>query len=230
VLGMNVLVVDDEEKIVKIIKLYLEKEGFTVYVAYNGKTAYDLFLSTPLDLIILDLMLPDIDGETLCEMIRKSSSIPMMMLTAKVDEASIIHGLNIGADDYVIKPFSPKQLLARVHAILRRVKKDDESKVLRFNHNDLVIVPNTYEVWFKGDKVEFTPIEFKLLLAFTLNPKRIWTREDLITEVYGHDFDGYDRAIDSHIKNIRKKMDTNPPTFIKTVHGVGYKFGGEAND
>ncbi|WP_291569487.1 response regulator transcription factor [Clostridium sp. UBA4548] len=227
---IKILAVEDEVKILEIIKAYLQREGYEVITATNGKEAMKFFSQEEFSLAILDLMLPDITGEEICKLIRKKSDIPIIMLTAKVDEASIINGLSIGSDDYVTKPFSPKQLVARVNALIRRYEsKFSTENILSYN-NELFIDLNNLEVR-KGDNlISLTATEFKLLTLLAKNPKRVFSREDLISYVLGDDFEGFDRTIDSHIKNLRQKVEDNTrkPRYILTVHGFGYKFGGEA--
>ncbi len=223
----RILVVDDEIKIVEVVKSYLEKYGYEVIAAYSGSEAFAQFKSQSPALIILDLMLPDISGEEICRKLREDSDIPIIMLTAKVDEENILQGLNLGADDYVTKPFSPRQLIARVEAVLRRTEKQ-AAAVLAFNNNDLLIDLHHYEVKKAGSPVSMTPNEFKILCALIGHPNKVFTRNELIFIVSGEDFEGFDRVIDTHIKNIRQKIetDTKNPRYILTVHGVGYRFGG----
>lgn len=222
----RILIIEDEKKISDIVTLYLDKEGFAVDVAANGEEGLQFMKESP-DLIILDLMLPDIPGEEICKMIRERSNVPIIMLTAKSAEEERIRGLGIGADDYVVKPFSPRELVARVKALLRRVgpsKKD----LLSFNRGLLVLNPVRFEVRIGGKNVELTETEFRILLALSERPGIVFTREQLINMVQGYDFEGYDRTIDAHIKNIRHKLGEDPkkPVFIKTVYGLGYKFTG----
>lgn len=227
----KILVVDDEIKIVEVVKSYLENSGYSVCEAYTGKTALEMVEKAPPSLIILDLMLPDITGEELCRIIRKESMVPIIMLTAKTEEEDILRGLNIGADDYIIKPFSPRQLVARVEAVLRRagVSALPMSGALSFNNGDLVVDTVKYEVRKKGAVVNLTPSEYKILVAVIKYPQKTFTREELISLVLGEDFDGYDRTIDAHIKNLRQKIENDPknPRYILTLYGVGYRFGGE---
>ena len=228
----TVLVVDDEAKIVDVLKSYLEKEGFFVVCAYSGSEAISRFERYAPALIILDLMLPDLPGEEVCRAIRKKSHAPIIMLTAKTEEVDILKGLNIGADDYVTKPFSPRQVVARVNAVLRRTLSEavpiaDEYS---FRNRELVIDSMRHEVLRNDEPVALTPGEFKLLLTMAKYPTKTFTREELIHMALGDDFEGYDRVIDTHIKNIRQKIepDAKKPRYILTVHGVGYKFGGDA--
>ncbi|MDF2522696.1 MAG: DNA-binding response regulator [Clostridiales bacterium] len=227
----KILVVDDEIKIVEVIKSYLVNSGYTVCVAYNGKDALDRFDKVNPSMVILDLMLPDISGVEICKTLRKKSRVPIIMLTAKAEEDDILNGLNLGADDYITKPFSPRQLVARVDTVLRRV--DDMeiplSSKLSFNNDDLLIDTIKYEIKKREVIVSLTPNEFKLLLTMAKYPDKAFTRSELIFQVLGQDFDGYDRTIDTHIKNIRQKIEDDPktPKYILTVHGIGYRFGGE---
>ncbi len=222
----KILIVEDERKISEVVKSYLEMEGFTAVIAETGNEALQR-IKEDFDLIILDLMLPDIDGETICSSIREFSDIPIIMLTAKSSEEERIKGLGIGADDYVVKPFSPRELVARVKALLRRTRRD-EKKVLSFNKGLLIIETTSMEVKKDGRIVTLTPTEFKILLLLAENPQKVFTRLQIVNTVQGYDFEGYDRVIDAHIKNIRRKIEDNPqkPLFIKTVYGTGYKFIG----
>ena len=224
----NILVVDDEYKIVEVIKVYLEKSGYNVITAFNGKDAIKEYQNNNIDLIILDLMLPDISGEDICKTLREKSNVPIIMLTAKIQEEDALNGFNIGADDYVTKPFSPKILVSKVNAILKRIGSN-EKKRLYFNYGDLVIDTASYEVFKKDEKVTLTPSEFKILLELSKNPNVVFTREELMDKTMKEDNYVYDRIIDSHIKNIRSKIEDNSkdPKYVLTVHGVGYKFGGE---
>lgn len=227
----SILIVDDETKIVEVIKSYLESSGYEVYTASNGEAALASFERNQPSLIILDLMLPDISGEEVCRRLRKQSRVPIIMLTAKIEEKDILNGLDIGADEYVTKPFSPRQLVARVAALLRRAEEDTIplARIMSFFNDDLVIDFQSYEVKKNGDVVNLTPNEFKILGALLKYPQKVFTREELIRYVMGEDFDGYNRIIDTHIKNLRQKIETDSrnPKYILTVHGIGYKFGGE---
>jgi len=226
----TVLIVDDEKGIVEVVRDYLLNAGFHVLEAYNGRDALALFDQMAPDLVVLDLMLPDITGEEVCRMIRRKSRVPIIMLTAKVAEADLLKGFNLGADDYVTKPFSPRQLLARIQAILRRVSDEAYTLAdqLSFKNGDLVIDSLRHEVRKGGEPVSLTPIEFKILASLGKYPTKVFTREELISLALEDDYQGNDRVIDSHIKNIRQKIedDTRDPQYIQTVHGVGYKFGG----
>ncbi|MGE5614445.1 MAG: response regulator transcription factor [Bacillota bacterium] len=227
----KILVVDDEVKIVEVIKSYLENTGYSVYGAYNGKEALEKFEKENPALVVLDLMLPDMTGEQICRELRKRSRVPIIMLTAKIEEEDILEGLKIGADDYITKPFSPRQLVARVEAVLRRAYDSPVplSCLLSFNNGDLVIDTLKYEVKKEGRIVNLTPNEYKLLLTMVKYPGKAFTRNELIYMALGDDFDGYDRTIDTHIKNLRQKIESDPknPKYILTIHGIGYRFGGE---
>ncbi|RJQ22385.1 MAG: DNA-binding response regulator [Nitrospiraceae bacterium] len=225
----RILVIEDEQKIAEIVKAYLEKDGFHVTVAPTGRKAMSL-LKDKYDLIILDLMLPDMDGEDICLAVRKDSDVPIIMLTAKSEEEDRIKGLGIGADDYVVKPFSPRELVARVKAMLRRVKGAKESS--SFNKGGLVIDSFRFEVRKSGSPVVLTPTEFRLLQCLAERPGQIFSRLQLVNVILGYDFEGYDRTIDAHIKNIRHKIEEDPrdPSYIKTVYGVGYRFIGQPDE
>lgn len=226
-----ILVVDDEIKIAEVVKSYLEKSGFTVFVAHDCAQAQLVLDRHPVDLMILDLMLPDMSGEDFCKKTRQTSRIPIIMLTAKVEEADFLNGLAIGADDYVTKPFSVRQLVAKVQALLRRSVESYAPLTTQFSYfgGDLVIDTNRHEVHKQGQPVSLTPNEFKILLCLATSPHKVFSREALIMSALGEDYEGYDRTVDSHIKNLRQKIetDTKNPKYILTVHGVGYRFGGE---
>lgn len=227
-MGKKIFVVDDEIKILEVVKSYLEHEGFSVITETNGNNVLNTFKKEKPDLVILDLMLPGISGEELCKRLRQFSNVPILMLTAKVQESDKINGFSIGADDYITKPFSPRELVMRVKAILRRTTDDVPlAEVMSFNNDDLVVDLRAHTVRKKGVVVNLTPNEFKILKILIRNPNRVFTREELIEKVMGFDYEGYDRTIDAHIKNLRQKIedDTKNPVYIKTVYGVGYKFG-----
>lgn len=228
----KLLVADDEEMIREAVASYLESQGYQVFRAENGEEALNILKREPISLVILDLMLPDLPGEEVCVRIRKQSRVPIIMLTAKNVEYDMIHGLDLGADDYITKPFSLKNLSARVQAVLRRSTEDlvPLARQFSWNQGDLVIDYDRKEVRKKGEPVALTAIEWKLLAAFTKYPQKIFNRENLIELVFGLDFSGYDRVIDTHIKNLRKKIedDSKQPVYLCTVHGMGYKFGGTA--
>jgi len=227
----TILIVDDEVKIVEVVKSYLENSGYRAECAYNGAQALQLFDTCAPVLVILDLMLPDMSGEDVCRVIRKKSKTPIIMLTAKVEEENIIGGLTLGADDYITKPFSPRQLMARIEAVLRRIPGDISAPSVDFSYNDgeLVIDDLRHEVRKRGVNVLLTPNEYKILLTLAKYPARAFSRDELIAFALGDEFNGFDRVIDTHIKNIRQKLgdDSKSPEYIITVHGTGYKFGRE---
>jgi DNA-binding response OmpR family regulator len=224
----KVLVVDDEPKIVEVVSSYLVRAGFAPVNAATGAQALALFETVRPCLVILDLMLPDISGEEVCRRLRARSRVPVIMLTAKIEDADAVKGLSIGADDYVTKPFSPRQLMARVEAVLRRAGGTAAplARQLSFGDGDLMLDTGTGEVRKAGAPVSVTPRELKLLQVLASNPGRIFSREDLIAHALGDDFSGFDRTIDAHVKNLRQKIETNPraPRYLLTVHGMGYKF------
>jgi two-component system, OmpR family, alkaline phosphatase synthesis response regulator PhoP len=225
----KVLVVDDDTKIVELVKLYLNRDGYTVLTAYDGNEALRLARDSHPDLIVLDIMLPGMDGLQVCRMLRKESSVPIILLTAKTTEQDRIVGLDLGADDYVTKPFSPKELAARVRAVFRRMP--DESLQLgpsELKIGELTINFPQHGVYLGGKPVYLTPVEFKLLGVLIREPNRVFSRAQLIERVLGYDFDGFDRTIDVHILNLRRKLEpvTGSHKFIKTVYGAGYKFSG----
>jgi DNA-binding response OmpR family regulator len=224
-----VLAVDDEPMILEVVASLFESKGFKVFKAENGKRALDIFERESLSLVILDLMLPDVSGEELCRRMRAKSRLPIIMLTAKAEEENLLKGLEIGADDYITKPFSLKELYARSQAVLRRVSEDLLSSRYSFNGGDLVLDFEHSSFQSGGRAVSLTPNEIKLLGALIRYPGKVFTRAELIEAALNEEFDGYDRAIDSHIKNLRQKLEEEPknPRYILTVHGIGYKFGGE---
>jgi len=227
----TILIVDDEPKIVEVVKSYLENSGYNIYEAYNGKQALEIFEKVSPSLVVLDLMLPDMTGEEICRTLRMKSRVPIIMLTAKIEEKDILNGLDIGADDYMTKPFSPRQLVARINALLRRTKENGEplADILSYYDADLIVDYKNHSVKKGGADVNLTPNEYKILLAMAEYPNKAFTRDELISIVIGEDFEGFDRTIDTHIKNIRQKIETDPknPKYILTLHGIGYRFGGE---
>lgn len=226
--NMNILVVEDERNISDVIKAYLEQDNFNVFLAYDGKKAIDLFKDKTIHLIILDLMIPKLSGIEVCKQIRGISNVPIIMLTAKTEEEDKIKGLSIGADDYVSKPFSPKELVSRVKALIRRSYRDNTplAEDLSFNNGDLEININKMLVRKNKHEIDLTVNEFRILLALLSNPNQTLSREQLIESAFGHDYEGFDRTIDTHIKNIRQKIedDSKSPQYIKTIYGAGYKF------
>jgi DNA-binding response OmpR family regulator len=228
---LSVLIVDDEIKILEVVASLFESKGFLVYVASNGLEALQMFENHTINLVILDLMLPDISGEEVCRRIRQKSRVPIIMLTAKVTDEDMVDGLGFGADDYITKPFSLKVLYARAETVLRRSVESVTPLYRRnaFREGDLIVDFDKNIVKKKGEVVLLTPSEIKILASLIRFPGKVFTREEIIEIALGSEFDGYDRAIDNHIKNLRQKIedDTKSPNYVITVHGVGYKFGGE---
>ena len=214
----RILLIEDETLVSDVIKKYLEKEGYEVYVTDNGSEALNLFRSLNPAMIILDLMLPDMDGEDICKEIRKESDVYIIMLTAKSSLEEKIEGLGMGADDYLVKPLSPRELVARVNAVFRRVGKEDEDVII-INDGEIVINNEERQVYKKGESIDLTPNEFDILYTLAKNKGKVFSREMLIEIVFGMDFEGYDRTVDTHIKNIRKKIedDSKNPRYIHTV-------------
>ena len=223
-----VLVVDDEARIRDLVRRYLEHEGHQVLSAASGAEALEVTAHATVDLVVLDLRLPDVPGEEVARELRRRSDVPILMLTAKVDERDRIHGLEAGADDYVTKPFSPRELVLRVAAILRRGRigaTPDEP--VSYGHGMLTIDEAVRRVVVNGSVVELTPTEWGVLVALAAQPGRVCSRYELINRVRGYEFDGYERTVDSHVKNLRRKIEPDPtsPTVVQTVTGVGYRLG-----
>ncbi|MCH6266651.1 response regulator transcription factor [Neobacillus citreus] len=225
----QILLIEDERSVSDVIKAYLEKNGYKVYWAGNGSKGLEIFKSTNIALVILDLMLPDMAGEDVCKIMRETSDVHIFMLTAKGSLNDRVEGLNIGADEYLVKPFSPRELTARVNALFRRLNGTNSSVWMIFDDGNLSIHFEKRLVTVRGEEIPFTPNEFDILWALAASKGKVLSREQLIGKVYGENFDGFDRTIDVHIKNIRKKieMDTRNPKYIITVLKAGYKFGGE---
>lgn len=226
----KILLVEDEEKISSVIKSFLESKGLIVLLAGDGRKALELFEKEAISMVLLDLMLPGLSGEEVCQSIRSSSQVPIIMLTAKSAEADMLRGLGIGADDYITKPFSLKALYARMEAVWRRAGDSMAEQGDQLSFRGGLTVDFKYRRILKdSEEVRLTPNEYKLLSALIRHKGKVFTRDELITLALGEDFEGYDRTIDSHIKNLRAKLEEDPknPVYIKTIHGVGYKFGGE---
>ena len=224
-----VLVVDDEPKIVKLARDYLELGGFRVVAAGDGKDALETARRDRPDLVVLDLGLPGMDGLDVCRALRKDSTVPIIMLTARVEETDRLIGLELGADDYITKPFSPRELVARVRAIFRRVHSSAETSSL-IRAGGLEIYLDGHDVTLDGRAVRLTPIEFNVLATLAGRPGQTFTRAQLLDRLHAVDYEGFDRSIDSHVKNLRRKIEPTPskPHYVLTVYGVGYKFNPEA--
>ncbi len=228
--GKRVLVVDDDVKTVELVKLYLNRDGYRVLTAYDGVEAVRLAREGHPDLIVLDLMLPGMDGLEVCRTLRSESDVPIIMLTARTTDEDKLTGLGLGADDYVTKPFSPRELAARVRAVLRRLPGErGPEEIVR---GELVMDFLKQEVSLAGRPLDLTPVEFKLLGVLVREPGRVFSRAQLIEKAFGYDFNGFDRTIDVHILNLRRKLEPDPgyPKYIKTVYGAGYKFLEVKND
>ena len=225
----KILVIDDEIKLLEAVKEYLKMEGFDVFTSYNGEEALKLFRIISPDFVVLDLMLPDISGEDICKKIRETSDVPILMLTAKIEENDRINGLLLGADDYMTKPFSIRELTLRIKTILRRTTKKSEADYTILKSGNIEIDTVKHLVKKAGFEVNLTPNEYKILLTLAENPGRAFSREQLLNSALGYDFIGFDRTVDAHIKNIRQKIedDVKNPKYIITIFGIGYKFQGE---
>ncbi|OCN02012.1 DNA-binding response regulator [Clostridium sp. W14A] len=213
--------------VTEFLQAYLLKSGYVVYIAHTGKDALELFRKHNISLVILDLMLPDINGEEICKTIRNTTRTPIIMLTAKVQESDILEGFRIGADDYLVKPFSPRIVAAKVEAVLRRVECDELVSIpVSYDNGNLTIDFQSKTVKKQGEAVNLTPTEYKLLSTMAKAPNRIFTRDQLISYALEDEFSGFDRSIDTYIKGLRTKIeiDRKNPQYIITVHGVGYKF------
>ena len=227
----TVLVVDDEPKIRNTVRAFLEQERYGVLVARTGQEAIDVATRLRPDLVVLDLMLPDLPGEEVARSLRTISEVPIIMLTAKAEESDRVAGLRLGADDYVVKPFSPLELVARVDAVLRRSRGGGIDGRASYEGGRLMIDEAAREVRLDGEPVALTKSEFDLLLALTARPGKAFSRFELVARVHGYDYEGYERTIDVHVKNLRSKLSEDPrnPRFVLTVPGIGYKFGGHAD-
>ncbi|HEY5599279.1 MAG TPA: response regulator transcription factor [Candidatus Manganitrophaceae bacterium] len=226
----SILIVEDDRKTASILSLYLRKEGFATVEAYNGIDALSLFKKHHPVFILLDLMIPQLDGVEVCKRVRRESDVPIMMVTAKVEEVDKLIGLSIGADDYVVKPFSPREVVARVKVILRRGRRKEESPLKPLSIGDLTVDPERRKVTLHGTPVILTHFEFKLLLALISSPGHVYSRESLLEKIYPDgEANVLDRTIDVHVRNLREKIEKNPakPRYIKTVRGVGYQFAEE---
>lgn len=224
----KILVVDDDLNICELLKLYLENEGYTAYVANDGQAAVDMFNEKSPDLVLLDIMLPKMDGWQVCREIRKTSSVPIIMLTAKGETFDKVLGLELGADDYVTKPFDSKEVMARIKAVLRRAKGEGENaasekKIVKYDKLEINI--ENYELKVDGKVIDTPPKELELIYHFASNPNRVYTRDQLLDEVWGFDYYGDSRTVDVHVKRLREKLEgVSDKWSLKTVWGVGYKF------
>lgn len=228
----KILLVEDDNTIREVVLAYLEREGFSVVGAATGAAALEEFEQRAFDLIILDLNLPLVSGEEVCSRVRNTSDIPIIMLTAKDSIEQRIEGLDLGADDYLVKPFSPRELVARVRALLRRSHMDNEPLREVLNFGSLIIDVSGHKILVNDSEIDLTASEFKLLTTLARYPGRVYTRMELVEKVLGYDFEGYERTIDSHVKNLRAKLGDDPkhPKWLYTVHGVGYRFEAPMKD
>ncbi|MDA8423148.1 MAG: response regulator transcription factor [Nitrospiraceae bacterium] len=229
-----VLLIEDDKKIARVVKVYLEGEGYRVIHTDRGRPAIEAAQKEPPLLVILDLMLPDMSGEEVFQELKALADVPVIMLTAKSSEDERVAGFALGADDYIVKPFSPRELMYRVKAVLKRSTKQDLAGAtsMSFNKGALTVDGHRYEVKKSGTLLNLTPTEFKVLFTLSSHPERVMTRDELVNKALGYQFEGYERSIDAHIKNIRQKIEDDPksPSFILTVYGVGYKFIGKRDD
>lgn len=227
--GKRILVVDDDAKIVELVKLYLARDGHKVFTASDGNDALRLHREIHPDLVVLDLMLPGLNGFEVCRTLREESDVPIVMLTARTTEQDKLEGLDLGADDYVTKPFSPKELAARVRAVLRRLPEDSTQRgPAEITQGEIRMNFSTHEAWVSGNLLKLTPMEFRLLGVLVKEPGVVFSRSQLVNRVFGYDFDGFDRTVDVHVLNLRRKIEPDPehPIYLKTVYGAGYKFAG----
>lgn len=222
---MKVLIVDDDLNICELLRLYLEKDGFDTVVANDGEQAIKVFESSRIDIVILDIMLPKLDGWQVCRRIRKDSQVPIIMLTAKGETFDKVLGLELGADDYVAKPFDSKELLARIKAVLRRTGSESTTNIKEVRYENLIINLTNYELIVSGKQIDTPPKELELIFHLASNPNRVYTRDQLLDEVWGFDYYGDSRTVDVHVKRLREKLEgISEKWCLKTVWGVGYKF------
>ena len=221
----KIMIVDDDRNICELLRLYIEKEGFETAIANDGKAAVQMFDSVNPDLMLLDIMLPELDGWQVCREIRKKSQCPIIMLTAKGEVFDKVLGLELGADDYVVKPFETKEVIARINAVLRRIGKKESSQVKEVHYENLSINLTNYELKVKGVQIDTPPKEMELIYHLASNPNRVFTRDQLLDEVWGFDYYGDSRTVDVHVKRLREKLEgVSDKWSLKTVWGVGYKF------
>lgn len=220
---MKILIVEDERAIAEVEKAYMERDGYSADIAGDGKKALELFSQGGYDLVLLDLMLPGMSGVEICKEIRRTSQLPIIMVTARSGEEDVVEGLDAGASDYVVKPFSPKVLMARVRANTRKETASEAPQLLHVG-NAITIDTANFAVFKNGEEIPLTRNEFMIFSTMAARPGKTWSRDDLITYALGYDYDGFERSIDSYVKNLRKKLaDSEHETCIKTVHGFGYK-------
>ena len=221
----KILIVDDDRNICELLRLYIEKEGFETAIANDGKAAVRMFDTVNPDLILLDIMLPELDGWQVCREIRKKSQCPIIMLTAKGEVFDKVLGLELGADDYVVKPFETKEVIARINAVLRRMGKTETKQMQEVSFENLTINLTNYELKVRGEQVDTPPKEMELIYHLASNPNRVFTRDQLLDEVWGFDYYGDSRTVDVHVKRLREKLEgVSDKWALKTVWGVGYKF------
>lgn len=223
--SIKIMVVDDDQNICELLRLYLEKEGYSVVIANDGKQALELFTRENPDLMLLDIMLPGLDGWQVCREIRKKSQCPIIMLTAKGEVFDKVLGLELGADDYVVKPFEAKEVVARIKAVLRRIGKNGDEQIKEVAYDRLSINLTNYELKVNGKQIDTPPKEMELIYHLASNPNRVFTRDQLLDEVWGFDYYGDSRTVDVHVKRLREKLEgVSDKWALKTVWGVGYKF------
>lgn len=224
-MSKKALIVEDDKNIAELLRLYLEKDGFNVIIASDGGTGVRLAVGENPDVILLDIMLPILDGWQVCRKVRETSRVPIIMLTAKGETFDKVNGLEMGADDYIVKPFEVKELLARIHAVMRRTEPEDKSGDKKLSFDKLIINLDSYELIVNGKKVETPPKEMELLFHLATTPNRVYTRNQLLDEVWGFDYFGDSRTVDVHVKRLREKLEgVSEQWTLKTVWGVGYKF------
>ncbi|MDP8921455.1 MAG: response regulator transcription factor [Chloroflexota bacterium] len=224
----RVLVVDDDENIVQLVKMYLERDGYQVWTAHDGTEALLEYGRSRPDVIVLDLMLPGVSGLDVCREVRRESNVPIVMLTAKTTEVDKLTGLDLGADDYVTKPFSPRELLARIRAVLRRVPGANEGGPEEIVIGPLTLYPRRFQAEVEGKSIRLTPTEFNLVRTMAEAPGQVFSRAQLIEKAFGYDFEGFERNVDVHITSLRRKLEKGPARLIKTVYGLGYKMEADA--
>lgn len=227
-----ILIAEDDRKTAELIRLYLEKDGYHVHLAADGQRALRLAREHRPDLMVLDLMLPELDGLEVCRRVREELDLPIIMLTARSTELDTLTGLELGADDYVTKPFSPRELLARIRTVLRRAHRAAPEPPAEAQYGDLRVDFRSHQAWVGGQPVRLTPKEFRLLAALMAEPGRTFTRVALVERAFGLRYEGLDRTVDVHLMNLRRKIEPDPalPRYVQTVYGVGYRFGPEVTD